>query len=244
MTIKKSENGEAQVFMKQSIVQCELDEVLGTSEIVESHRMQVHRLTYHPTSWLLVNRILAIVDELTGGRAGWVQRFFTFAFIGGFAACVNLIVFYVVTHFVLLPVNAMLHNAIAFVVASEISLLTNFMLNDYFTFRRMASHRPWNARCARFHVTALTGVALTYSLQFCFNFFFYVPAFFAQALAIFIVLFYNFTFHHVFTYRHKEPAAALLLGGGATLIEQAIIDEIDLDVDALELAPVEAVSSH
>ena len=75
--------------MKQSIVQRELDEILRGSEIVESCA-QVRQPTYHPTSWLMINRILDVVDELTGGRAGWVQRFFSFAFIGGFAACVNL----------------------------------------------------------------------------------------------------------------------------------------------------------
>ncbi len=243
MTIKKSANGEAQFFMKQSIMQRELDEVLGASEIVESCNTQVRQPTYRPTSWLIINRILAIVDELTGGHAGLVQRFFAFAFIGGFAACINLIVFYAMDHVVKLPVNDMAHNAIAFVVASEISLLANFIPNDYFTFRRMARNRSWGVRCARFHVTALSGVVLTYLLQFCFNFFFHVPAFFAQAMAIFLVLFYNFTFHHLFTYRHQKPVLerTVSLGSEVELIKQAMIEQIDLDVD---FAPVEATSSR
>jgi putative flippase GtrA len=227
--------------MKQSIVQYELDEVLSTSEIVEGCDTKVRQPTYKPTPWLIVNRVLDIVDELTGGLAGWVQRFFSFAFIGGFAACVNLIVFYVVDHFVHLPVNAVVHNAIAFVVANEISLLANFIPNDYFTFRWMARNRPWGLRCARFHITACTGITLTYLLQFCFNFFFHLPSIFALAGAIWIVLFYNFTFHHVFTYRHKKPAVSL--GSEAELSEQAPPEQIDLDVETSNLTPVDATSA-
>jgi putative flippase GtrA len=232
--------------MKQSIVQHKLDEVLGSSEIVERSHTQVRRPSYHSTPWSLVNRILAVVDELTGGRAGWVQRFFSFAFIGGCAACVNLIVFFIVDHFVHLPVNEVLHNAIAFVVANEISLLANFIPNDYFTFRRMAGNRPWSLRCARFHITACTGITLTYLLQFCFNFFLHLPSIFALATAIFMVLFYNFTFHHVFTYRHKKSptTASLSLSDEAELIKQAVIEGMDFDVDSLNLTPLETTSSR
>ena len=232
--------------MRQSIVQRELDEILGGAEIVESCQTQVRQPTYHPTSWLMVNHVLDVVDRWTGGRAGWVQRFFSFAFIGGFAACINLAVFFVVDHFVYLPVNSMFHNAIAFVVANEISLLANFIPNDYFTFRHMAGNRSWGMRCTRFHVTACSGITLTYVLQFCFNFFFHLPSIFALAIAIWIVLFYNFTFHHVFTYRHKKPAIAdpVSLGSEAELLKQALVEQMDLAVDQLNRGPVEATSSH
>jgi putative flippase GtrA len=232
--------------MRQSIVQHNLDQVLGASETVEGCDTPVHQPSYHPTPWLMVNRILDVVDKLTGGRAGWVQRFFSFAFIGGCAACVNLTVFFIVNTFLHLPVSNLVHIAIAFVVASEISLLANFIPNDYFTFRRMAGNRSWGMRCARFHLTAFSGVALTYLFQFCFNFFLHIPAFFAQAMAIFIVLFYNFTFHHVFTYRHKKSAlvSSFSLEDEAELIKQAVMEKIERDVDALNLAPVEVTSSQ
>jgi len=232
--------------MRQSIVQPELDQVLRASEIVESCDTPVRQPSYHPTSWLMINRILDVVDELTRGRAGLVQRFFSFAFIGGFAACVNLAVFYIVGNYVHLPVNEIVHNAIAFVVANEISLLANFIPNDYFTFRRLAGNRPWGLRCARFHLTACSGILLTYVLQFCFHFFLHFPSVFAQATAILIVLFHNFTFHHVFTYRHKKPAVsnAASLGNGTELIEEALGGQIDLDVETPDLTPVEAASSH
>src|SRR5579859_4154277 len=79
---KKSENGESLFFMRKSIVQPDLDKVLRASELVDSCDAQVRQPSYHPTSWSIINRILDVVDDLTGGLAGWVQRFFSFAFIG------------------------------------------------------------------------------------------------------------------------------------------------------------------
>jgi putative flippase GtrA len=244
--LKKPDNGESLFFMRKSIVPPDLGEVLRASEIVDSCNTQVRQPSYHPTSWPMINRILDVVDDLTGGLAGWVQRFFSFAFIGGFASCVNLIVFYIVDHFVNLPVSAVAHNAIAFVAANEIALLANFIPNDYFTFRRLAGNRPWGLRCARFHVTACSGITLTYILQFCFNFFFHLPSIFALATAIWIVLFYNFTFHHVFTYRHKKPAVSNASSSGSEveLIKQTLVEQINLGVEAADLTPVEATSSR
>ena len=212
--------------MKQSIVQRVLDEDLEVSEIVKNSETQGRQPSYHPTPWSMINSILDVVDDLTHGRAGLAQRFFSFACIGGFAACVNLAVFYIVDHFVKLPVNDIVHNAIAFVLASEISLIANFIPNDYFTFRQMAGDRSWGARCVRFHITSLSGTALTYLIQFSLNFFFHVPSFFAQACALIIVLFYNFTFHHLFTYRHKKPVVTdiLSLEGEAGLVNQVVAD--------------------
>ena len=185
--------------MKQSILEREY--AFSESKFVEDCNRQVDQASYRPTSLLIMNRVLDVMDELTGGRAGLIQQFFSFALIGGFGACVNLAVFYTVDHFMLLHINNIMHNAIAFIAASEISLFANFIPNDYFTFRHLAGNRMWSARCVRFHITAFSGIALTYLIQFSLNFFLHVPAFFAQATAILLVLFYNFAFHHLFTYR-------------------------------------------
>jgi putative flippase GtrA len=232
--------------MKQSIMQHESDESLGGLGIVGARDTRGHQSSYRPTPWLMMNNMLDVVDDLTNGRAGLVQRFFSFACIGGFAACINLIVFFVIDHYVHLPVNKMVHNAIAFLLASEISLIANFIPNDYFTFRQLAGNRSWLARCARFHITALSGTGLTYLIQFSFNFFFHVPSFFAQASALIMVLFYNFTFHHVFTYRHKKSVVtdALLVEHEAGLIKQVMADQLGLDVDTLNFASADTTSQH
>ncbi|HEX9038362.1 MAG TPA: GtrA family protein [Ktedonobacterales bacterium] len=159
--------------------------------------------SYHDTRWPLVNRALATVDRLSGGRAGTVQRLFSYLLIGGTAALVNLGVlaffqdegsFKVLWYLVL-----------ANVVAYELSILANFVPNDYFTFRHLLGHqRSWIARCLRFHVTSLSGVLVTSILFFAFFHLFGLKALVAQAIALVLAVFYNFTVHHLFTYAGKH----------------------------------------
>lgn len=164
--------------------------------------------SYQPTAWAFVNRALDIVDTLTGGRAAWFQRFIMYAFIGGFAALVNMAVFFVVFYVIALPVNEPIHNVIASAVAAEISIFANFVPNDYFTFRRLPGHkRSWIARCMRFHITSFGGIFLTFVIQFSISHGLRVQPIISQAIALILVLFYNFTFHHIFTYRRLKPAA-------------------------------------
>ena len=166
--------------------------------------------SYRSTRWALVNRALDIVDTVTGGRAGQVQRFFSFAFIGGLASLVNLLVLYVAYYHISMPVITIhVHYVIAFLLASEISILANFIPNDYFTFRHLPGHqRSWGARCLRFHLTSISGTVLTFLINFGLSYGLHISPVVAQAVALIIVLFYNFTVHHLFTYRHIKTAAA------------------------------------
>jgi len=165
----------------------------------------VDRPSYTPTSWAIVNHALDIADKVTNGRADWVQRFFSYGFIGGIAASVNLVLFSIIYHSVAMPFSDMVHNLIAQVIAFEISLLVNFIPNDYFTFRHLAGHnRSWGARCLRYHITSIAGFCLTVLIEFMLTFGAHIPAFFSQAIALILVFIYNFTFHHLFTYRHKS----------------------------------------
>ncbi len=181
----------------------EVSDVLDRQEVLPALRLP----SYRPTGLAFVNRILDTVDTITNGRAVWCQRFFMFAFIGGFAALVNIAVFYFVFDVVALPVHEAIHNVIASVFAAEISIMANFIPNDFFTFRHLPGHqRSWRARCARFHITSIGGSVLTFLLQFGMSHSLHVRPLFAQAIALIIVLFYNFSFHHLFTYRHVKPA--------------------------------------
>jgi len=164
--------------------------------------------SYRPTQWALANRALDIADEVTRGRADWVQRFFTYSFIGGSAALVNLAIFYVMYEVALPPMDhgaAWQHAArwlVAFAVAAELSIFANFIPNDYFTFRHLPGHRrSWLARAARFNLTCLAGTLLTLALSGALHFV-GVNALLGQATAIALVFLFNFAFHHIFTYRH------------------------------------------
>jgi putative flippase GtrA len=163
------------------------------------------RPTYQPTRWPIVNKALDIVDHYSDGRADWVQRFVSYAFIGGCAAIVNLIVFYVIFYKIPLPVSTFDHNVIAFVIAAELSILANFIPNDYFTFRHLPGHsRSWGARCLRFHVTTISGVLLTFLIELAFIYLAHTPDIVGEAIALILVLIWNFSIHHLFTYRAKH----------------------------------------
>jgi putative flippase GtrA len=191
-----------------------------------------HRPSYIPTSWAVVNRALDIVDQVTNGRADWVQRFFSYSFIGGIAALVNLLIFSLLAYpYITKPTNDVVHvwvaqfiasmnrymgmsvgdivhTLIAQLIAFEISLMVNFIPNDYFTFRHLAGHsRSWGARLLRYHITSITGFCLTSLIEYLFAHGLHLIPFFSQAIALILVFIYNFTFHHVFTYRrvsHKS----------------------------------------
>jgi hypothetical protein len=112
--------------MEQSMLEQNLEE---HGPLVMQEVPPVPRLpSYHPTAWAFVNRVLDIVDTKTGGRAAWCQRFFMFAFIGGFAALVNMTVFYLVFYVIALPVNETMHNVIAAVLAAEFSIIVGCAL--------------------------------------------------------------------------------------------------------------------
>ncbi len=193
----------------------------GTTEPIQSASspainspLVAKRPSYYPVPWAPVNQLLAVVEERTNGRAGLIQRFATFLFVGGIAALVNLIIFQCGL-VILAPVkiaslssatNAWLQNLVAYAFAAEISILANFALNDPITFSRLPGHhdRTWTARCLRFHVTCIVGVLVTFGIENVLHFKLGIPALFAEAVGIIIALFFNFTVHHLFTYRHAS----------------------------------------
>ncbi|GHO86708.1 GtrA family protein [Dictyobacter formicarum] len=160
--------------------------------------------SYRPTRWDVVNSLLDRLDIMTGGRAGSLVQFFTFLFIGGTTTIVNLVILYVVLNYISLP-NAFFHNLLGSTLGSELSLLANFALNDRFTFRFMPGHeRSWYVRLSRFHATAIGGILLTILIQTLLINLLHINALIGQAIAVVIVLFYNFFFHQFFTYRRLK----------------------------------------
>lgn len=134
-------------------------------------------------------------------HADWFQRAFSYLLFGGLSVVVNLVVFSVMYYRVSWPADQQWRYAVAFAVASEVSILANFFPNDAITFRRLPGHsRPWLVRCARFHLTYLLGTLLQLFTSFSLHLL-GSPALFAQAAAIGIVTAFNFALHHIFTYR-------------------------------------------
>jgi putative flippase GtrA len=204
--------------MKHTIVQNEIKKLSAVptplaeaQETLNSTLEATNSLTrtYQPYPWQVANRMLDFVDGKTNGKAGQFQRILSYLLFGGLAAMVNLMVFGLVLYRFHFPmsVSTQVHNILAFTIAAECSIMANFLPNDRFTFMSLpGAKRPWLQRCLRFHATCIVGTLLTFLLEFAFFSFLHTPELFAEALAIVIVLIYNFTFHHLFTYRRIKQS--------------------------------------
>lgn len=181
---------------------------LAASTPTTTHDLTRTMPSYQPYSWTFLNRILELVDQKTNGRAGWLQRFISYLFFGGLAALVNLATFYIMYYHILAPLNPPpLRNVLSYVVAAEFSIIANFVPNDRFTFNKLpGAQRPWLQRCGRFHMTTAVGSLLTFLIEFALSSFTHTQPIYAEAVATLLVLIYNFSFHHIFTYRHLKHA--------------------------------------
>jgi putative flippase GtrA len=138
-----------------------------------------------------------------------IVRLFSFLCIGGFGAIVNLLCFSSVYYTLFEVTNSSIAYGMAFVVGTEVSIFSNFLLNDRLTFSDLHA-RSWQARCLRYHVTSVGGVLLTLGCSFSLLHLLYVPALPAQATALIFATACNFVLHRFFTYGHmpgQAPAA-------------------------------------
>jgi dolichol-phosphate mannosyltransferase len=84
---------------------------------------------------------------------GKLEEFIKFAVVGGSGVVVNMGLLFLLTR--LLSVRL----EIASPIAIEISILTNFTLNNLWTFKKRGTHVPFWSRIFRYHlVTGLAGV--------------------------------------------------------------------------------------
>ena len=156
-------------------------------------------------------RFYAWLDRISGHKAAKITQVLSFLVIGGSASLVNLGVIFAFDVLDRAHENDVVHHAIYAAIATEISLIYNFILNDRFTFHSMIdARRSWLQRCLRFHAPASVGFVLTLVLS---SLFFILTkslphhAVIAQAMAIVIVTAVNFLMHSLWTYRPTKAAA-------------------------------------
>ena len=83
---------------------------------------------------------------------GKLEEFIKFAFVGGSGVVVNMGLLYILTRLMDLRLE------IASPIAIEVSILTNFTLNNIWTFKKRDTHVPFWSRLFRYHlVTGLAG---------------------------------------------------------------------------------------
>ncbi|HLV97402.1 MAG TPA: GtrA family protein [Ktedonobacterales bacterium] len=139
---------------------------------------------------------VAHLDVYTRGHAAEAMRALSFLVVGGLGALVNLACVWVFSSFTPLP------DAADIVLATEIALLFNFLLNDRFTFHALVdSRRPFWLRCVRFHGPSALGFVLTLVISLVAHEELHLSSVVAQAIAILIVTVVNFLMHRLWTYR-------------------------------------------
>ncbi len=140
---------------------------------------------------------LHYLNVSTRGNGVEALRVISFLFAGGLSALVNLLGVWVFARYTTLP------HALYIVLATEISLLCSFFLNDRFTFRSLIdSRRPWWLRCLRFHGPAAFGFVFTLLVSDVAYYLMHLSSLIAQAVALILATVVNFSFHRFWTYRH------------------------------------------
>ncbi len=143
----------------------------------------------------------ARLEVYTRSHTAEVLRMVSFLIVGGLGAVVNLVCVWGFSRFTALPYDAYI------VLATEIALLFNFMLNDRFTFHEMVDgRRPFWLRCVRFHGPAALGFVLTLVISYLGYHAGHLSPVVAQAIAILIVTVVNFVMHRLWTYRAAAQA--------------------------------------
>lgn len=82
-----------------------------------------------------------------------LEEFIKFAIVGGSGVLVNMGLLFILTRFFSIRLE------IASPIAIEVSILTNFSLNNLWTFKKRNTHVPFWSRLFRYHlVTGLAGI--------------------------------------------------------------------------------------
>jgi putative flippase GtrA len=156
--------------------------------------------------------LYARLDRMSHGQAAKIAPLLSFLIVGGTASIVNLAIVFLCDLIDRTHHNDLTRHIIYSALATEISLLYNFALNDRFTFRSLVDRRRrWWQRCLRFHIPASVGFIMTLGLSsLFFTMTTNVPyhSILSQALAILIVTAVNFLMHRFWTYRPVKAATS------------------------------------
>ena len=94
---------------------------------------------------------------------GTAARFLKFGIVGASGVVVNLGIYVVLTRLLGLGEALVARNA-AYGVSVEISIFTNFLLNDLWTFRDRRAGTAWASRLWRFHLISVVGFAVNWGV--------------------------------------------------------------------------------
>lgn len=100
---------------------------------------------------------------MTGGAKAVLARFIKFGIVGGSGVIVNLGIYFFLTRGLGWQ-ETLWGKYISYALSVEVSILTNFLLNDFWTFADRRDADPWRIRFLRFHVVSLVGMAVNWGV--------------------------------------------------------------------------------
>ncbi|HEX9037722.1 MAG TPA: glycosyltransferase [Ktedonobacterales bacterium] len=151
-----------------------------------------------------------------------LARSLRFLLVSLASATSNLLYTAALTHLTTLPFG------LVSLTSAEFSMIVNFVLNDRFTFRNLASNRPWYVRLGRFQVAAIGGNLLTAALATFLHTVVQLSPLVAQTVAIGLTFFVNFVTHRFWTFRSASlPANAVMTGSEDGAAAASALDTVD-----------------
>ncbi|MCD6329909.1 MAG: GtrA family protein [Candidatus Cloacimonetes bacterium] len=129
-------------------------------------------------------------------RKNHLMRFIKFGIVGGSGTVVNLGVQYLLT-------LAGMHYIFAGVIATEISIINNFLLNNFWTWKDnpAKSKRSFVARLLKYNSSMIiTGIAQNFLMIF-FTELFKINDLISKFIAIVIITFVNYIIHYFWTFK-------------------------------------------
>ena len=153
----------------------------------------LRRALLHPATAPMARRVQDIVN-------GHGLRLLRFGVVGVLGVLVNTAVLF------LLVEMGHIHHMVAAGIASEVSILGNFALNDYWTFGDAAARSSWLGRAGRYNVVALGGMAISLAVLFALTTFAGLHYLIANLIAIGTATVSNYVLNSRFTWApHVEP---------------------------------------
>ena len=139
--------------------------------------------------------------HLVGIKPEKMKEFIKFAVVGGSGVLVNMGFFFVFTRYAGIRIE------FASPMAIEISILTNFFLNNAWTFRRRDTKVGFGGRILRYHlVTAVAGLVNYFTLLLLANVF-GMHDLVANLIGIILGTFINFFLNSLWTWRITEASS-------------------------------------
>jgi dolichol-phosphate mannosyltransferase len=128
-------------------------------------------------------------------RSRELWRFVKFCLVGLSGVGVNLGILW------LLVEKAVLDEVLSSAIAIEISIITNFLLNNYFTFRDKRQTGSFFPRLVKFNIVSLAGAAINLGLFWFFTSALDVYYILAQVFGIIVATLWNYFLNTIWTWR-------------------------------------------